>query len=377
MKRLMHFAIPKSAADQYTLPDWNGESVAPCGINLIRSGITGGPGCGIQVLTLTNKGFGLTIFPTCGFSIGAVQVGDAAAHCFDPLPTGPIHPGNKPDWMDRFTARHAIRCGLVWNGEPENGRCAHGMIDSRPAQTIEIFGDRNSVMIEGILYEPIPGREDDPKGFLRLASRITMTAGVPGIHIQDVVQNLSAEPSTLQYLWHLNEGGVGHQFAREGSRLHVPARLAGPFNDAARPRYNCWDTFPPEDPASDQLFAFELCANGEGKTSALVTDPSAQAGFQACWKVSEFPHFMLYCGPGGKGKPYKAAIEPGTGYWRPQSHELQHNRCGRLGGGAFREFNVWLKYLIGQNAVHAATAEINALRGDVTTTLLRDPRSDW
>ncbi|RMG01297.1 MAG: DUF4432 family protein, partial [Planctomycetota bacterium] len=181
---------------------------------IAKSRLRGGLSDGVEVVGLDNGRMQLTILPTRGMGIWQAVVDNLRLGWQAPT-RGPVHPAYVPiwdpsglGWLDGFDEL-VVRCGLESNGAPEfhpNGTLRyplHGKIANRPAHKVVAEVDEDA----GTLA--VVGEVDETRLFftkLRLSTRIETRVGSTSFTITDTVENLSAEPTDMELLYHINFG---------------------------------------------------------------------------------------------------------------------------------------------------------------------------
>ncbi|MEX2173615.1 MAG: aldose 1-epimerase family protein [Pirellulaceae bacterium] len=366
-------ALPQPLAiDAKTLPGMGSASV------LARTW-SGGLADGVLAVEIDNGKLAFDVLPTRGMGLWRARLaGDSE------MPTlgwkspnrGPVHPAlvnlGEPSglgWLDGFDEL-LVRCGLESNGAPEfdekTGQLKyplHGRIANRPAHHVEltIDTDKQEIKLLGIVEET---RFHFLK--LRLTSTVTTKFGSSALHIHDEVQNFSATPAAMQLLYHVN---FGLPLLDAGSRVVAPVKTLVPRNAHAATGLKTWDSYGAPQPGfEEQVYFFDLHADGEGRTRTLLKNAHATRGVSLVFDPRQLPCFSLWKDTAGEPDGYVTGLEPGTNFPNPRSFEATKKREVKLAAGQKQAFDLTLE-------VHGSSAEVAASEAAVAKIQAgREPR---
>jgi len=216
------------------------------GCTVTRTTLQRGRSAGVELLEVDNGRLRLALLPQRGMGIWKAWLGDLELGWQSPV-RGPVHPAFVPladagglGWLDGFDEL-LCRCGLASNGAPDfdgQGRvrhALHGRIANLPADDVQIRRDDDCGALEvvGTVYET---RVHHQK--LRLRSTLTSRPGEAGFSLSDEVTNLSAEPASVQLLYHYN---LGAPLLDAGSIVRAPVRQLVPRNERAAQGIAHWE----------------------------------------------------------------------------------------------------------------------------------------
>ena len=197
------------------------------GYSVVKRTLRGGLRDGVDVIEVDNGTFRFVVVPTRGMGIWKANLGNIGLGWKSPV-KGPVNPSRvnlwEPSgigWLDGFD-EFLVRCGLESNGAPEfddQGKLRyplHGKTANCPAHRVDVSidGDLGRIEISGVVNE---SRLFGSK--LRLVSTISTVVGRPGLTVTDAVTNLSAEPSEMELLYHIN---FGMPLAEPGAKVVLP-----------------------------------------------------------------------------------------------------------------------------------------------------------
>jgi len=353
------------------------------GYSVVKRTLRGGRSEGVDVVEIDNGAFRFVVIPTRGMGVWRATLGELSLGWKSPVP-GPVHPGlvrlwepSGIGWLDGFDEL-LVRCGLESNGAPEfndDGSLRyplHGKIANTPAQKVELTIDGDDGEIT------LTGEVDEARLFgnkLRLTSTYTTRVGQPGFDLHDEVTNLSAEPSELELLYHINFGGP---LLNPGSKVVVPALKVAPRDEVAMGNVPEWDTYGPETPGSPEaVFFFELAADAEGNTEAMLHNRSSDQGARLKFNKNQLPCFTVWKNRQAAVDGYVTGLEPAINFPNPKSFEKAQGRVAELAPGASRSFEVTLEALGDAASVRAACESVAKLRNDADPEVLAEPDPIW
>ena len=337
----------------------------------------------VNVLILQSGDFRVVLLPTRGMGVWKAWYDDVELGWHSPI-HGPVHPSFVPvhdpnglGWLEGFDEM-IVRCGLESNGAPEfddAGRLAyplHGCIANLPAHrlSVTVDGDTGEISVTGVVDET---RFLFKK--LRLTTTVTISPKRIGFHIQDKVENLSANSTGVQMLYHCN---FGPPILGEGAQVVLPVAEMTPRNDDAAAGLTAWDTYaPPTAGVSEQVYFFDLHADADGNTEALLEDNQAQTGVSLRFNTRQLPCFTLWKNTQAVVDGYVTGLEPGTNYPKPRSHEDEHGRVIELEGGESTQFDLTFEYHRDEAGVTASRERIAKLQTGGKPQIHPTPVPGW
>lgn len=353
------------------------------GCTVTKRTLQGGLRSGVDVVEVNNGAFRLVVVPTRGMgiwraSLGQVQLGWRSPVC------GPVHPSlvrlwepSGIGWLDGFD-EWLCRCGLESNGAPEfdaAGRLLlplHGRIANIPARKVQLTVDDRSgeIRLEGIVEEArLFGNK------LRMHTTISTTAGRPGLTLTDVVVNAWDEPAELELLYHIN---FGPPLLEPGAKVVLPVVKAAPRDEVAACDAAHWDIYGPETPgAAEAVFFFELAADAQGQTRAVLRNRAGEQGVSLKFAKRELPCFTLWKNRQSAADGYVTGLEPGINFPNPKSFEKQQGRVAVLQPGQSRSFTIEVEVHLGTAAVAAAEEAVAQLQRGVIPEICDQPERAW
>ena len=246
------------------------------GYSIRKHRLHGGPSDGVDVVHIDNGRLRFTVLPTRGMGIWKAWMEGDAIGWHSPV-HGPVHPALVPvtdpsglGWLDGFDEL-IVRCGMESNGAPEfdeRGQLRyplHGRIANKAAHYVQlqIDGATGEMSLYGIVDEI---RFHFFK--LRLHSRITTRVGQPWLQITDTIENLSASPTTVQMLYHVN---FGSPWLDAGATLVAPVKAVAPRDDRAATDVAEWSRYAEPVPGyAEQVYYFDLQSDAEQETAVLL-----------------------------------------------------------------------------------------------------------
>ncbi|NQU25402.1 MAG: aldose 1-epimerase family protein [Candidatus Nealsonbacteria bacterium] len=353
------------------------------GYSVVKRTLRGGLRDGVDVIEVNNGAFRFVVVPTRGMGIWRAALGDLRLGWNSPV-TGPVHPRAvrlwEPSgigWLDGFDEM-LVRCGLESNGAPEfddAGRLVyplHGKIANLPAHHVEVSidGDSGEIAVRGTVDEArLFGNK------LRLVSTITTTVGRPGMTVTDEITNVSAEPSELELLYHVN---FGAPLLDPGSKVVLPVSKVAPRDEVAVGNVAEWDTYGPETPgAAEAVFFFELASGYDGRTQTLLHNAAGDRGVSLKFDRNELPYFTLWKNRQAAVDGYVTGMEPAINFPNAKSFEKQQGRVATLRPGETRRFELSIEAHGDAASVEAAEAAVTKIQQSSTPEVLDRPNPDW
>ncbi len=384
------------AKKTWTLTDVNQEvfvdeiSISPddveggaTGYSVTKRTLRGGLRDGVDVIEVDNGQFRFVVVPTRGMGIWRASLGDLRLEWRSPV-KGPVHPGfvrlaeaSGLGWLDGFD-EFLVRCGLESNGAPEfndNGSVRyplHGKIANLPAHKVEVTvdGDSGEISVTGVVNET---RLFFNK--LELTTTYTTRAGQPGVTLTDTVTNVSAETSELELLYHIN---FGVPLLSPGSKVVLPVKRVAPRDAEAVGNLAEWDTYGPETPGSSEaVFFFQLAADAEGDTQALLRSAAGSEGVSLKFNKNQLPCFTLWKNRQAAVDGYVTGLEPAINFPNARSFEKAKGRVVTLGPSESRRIEITIEGHTDTAAVSAAEQAIGRLQEDVTPEIFDQPNPEW
>jgi galactose mutarotase-like enzyme len=332
-----------------------------------RRTLRGGVREGVDTIEIDNGRFRFSVVPTRGMGLARGWLGSLEVGWQSPV-KGPVHPHFVPHaepgglgWLEGFDEL-ICRCGLVSNGAPEftaGGALRyplHGRIANLPAHRVSLaIEDSGELSLTGLVDET---RFLFQK--LRLAATYKTKPGQPGLTIIDEVTNLSGDPAEMQLLYHAN---FGPPILDPGAQVVLPAKTVVPRDARAAEGIATWNTYPNEQAAfSEQVYFFELAADGEGQTHVLLKNSHGTQGVSLRYSTRQLPCFTLWKNTQMAADGYVTGLEPATNYPNPRSFEGEQGRFVKLAPGETARFAVELQVHGDAQAVSAAEQQVAGLQ---------------
>ncbi|MBP86282.1 MAG: DUF4432 domain-containing protein [Planctomycetaceae bacterium] len=342
-----------------------------------------GLSAGVEVLEVTNGKLKISVLPTRGMSMWDMYYGDERIGWKSPV-RGPVHPGfvdvGEPSglgWLDGFDEL-LVRCGLESNGAPEhdeNGKLLyplHGRIANKPAHQVDVTIDPESkeITIVGVVEET---RFHFLK--LRMTTTIKTKAGEKGFRIHDEIENVSESPAEMQMLYHVN---LGDPLLDAGSKVVAPIKTIVPRNAHAAEGLKSWESYEAPQPGfEEQVYFFELLADADGQTQALLKNAHGTRGTRMLFNKQQLPCFTVWKNTTAISDGFVTGLEPGTNFPNPRTYEGEQGRVVKLKGGGSFGFDWQLEYLSHDAEVEGAEAAIAKLQGDTQPKVYDSPQDGW
>jgi galactose mutarotase-like enzyme len=353
------------------------------GYSITKRTLRGGLREGVDVIEVDNGAFRFVVIPTRGMGLWNALAGSIRLGWNSPV-KGPVHPAfvhfdeaSGIGWLDGFDEL-LVRCGLESNGAPEfkpDGSVRyglHGKIANVPAHRVEISADgaTGELTVTGVVDEArLFGNK------LRLTSTISTRVGQPGLTVYDVVTNISAEPSELELLYHIN---FGVPLVSPGAKIVVPVGKMAPRDAAGVGNLGEWDTYGPETPgAPEAVFFFDLAADAAGRTQALLHNAAADQGVSLKFNKRQLPWFTLWKNRQATIDGYVTGLEPATNFPNRKSFEKEKGRVIILAPGESRTFEVTMEVHPDAASVAAAKRAVDDLQRSVSPKILPQPDPQW
>ncbi len=353
------------------------------GYSVTKRSLHAGLRHGVDVIEVNNGNFRFVVIPTRGMGIWRASLDDVQLGWKSPV-KGPVHPSlvrlwepSGIGWLDGFDEL-LVRCGLHSNGAPEfddRGTLIyplHGKIANIPAHRVEVTIDGDSGQIT------VSGTVDEARLFgnkLRMVSTITTEVGRPGMTVTDRIQNVSAEEGELELLYHVN---FGAPLLDPGSKVVLPVAKVAPRDEVAVGNVSQWDTYGPEAPGSSEaVFFFDLAAEYDGRTQALLRNAAGNQGVSLKFNKNQLPCFTLWKNRQAEADGYVTALEPAINFPNVKSFEKQQGRVAVLGPNETREFEIAIEVHPDADSVSAAEQAVARIQQSSTPEVLDRPDPQW
>lgn len=377
------------AITQWTLFDQSLNQRTEQGILGTQSGgqvefrrLDGGLSAGVDVVTINNGTLKIDVLPTRGMSVWKAWHGDEEVGWKSPT-RGPVHPAfvdlGEPSglgWLDGFDEL-LVRCGLESNGAPEhdaNGKLLyplHGRIGNKPAWKVDLSIDDSTGEIA------LTGWVEEVRfHFLKasLKSTLRTTVGSNSFQIEDEITNLSASPTEIQMLYHIN---FGLPLLDGGSQLVAPVKEVVPRNEHAAADVERWNHYRPESPGfEEQVYFATLHSDKDGNSGVLLKNAQGTRGACVRFNVQQLPCFTLWKNTTAADDGYVTGLEPGTNFPNPRTFEGIQKRFLNLAGKESVTLGLAVEYCAGATIVAQAESELLKV-ASAEPVIHNAPRSVW
>jgi galactose mutarotase-like enzyme len=348
-----------------------------------RTTLHGGVRQGVDTIEIDNGRFRFVVVPTRGMGLWKGWLGQTAIGWQSSV-KGPVHPNFVPlaepsglGWLEGFDEL-VCRCGLVSNGAPDFGPTGawryplHGRIANLPAHYVELVVDDSSGELS------LTGLVDETRFLfhkLRLRATYKTRIGQSGFSIVDKVTNLSADPAEMQLLYHVN---FGPPLVDPGAKFVAPVKAIVPRDPRAADGIETWDSYAAESHYfAEQVYFFELLADGEGRTHVLLKNAHSTHGVSLRYNIRQLPHFTLWKNTKMAADGYVTGLEPGTNFPNPRTFEGQQGRVAKLAAGETARFEVELDVHEGAQSIAVAERKIAALQAGCKPEVFPTPQPRW
>lgn len=268
--------------------------------------LIGGKGDGMRILHVRN-GLGLC------FEISLDRCGDISRLAFKGdnfgyfAPCGYVAPQYYDSigagFLKSFTAGFFTTCGLTQVGSPctDEGEelPLHGTISNTPAESYRHWIEKDELCI-GITVRDAAmfGRQ------LILEREYRCGLKENYIKLCDTVQNIGAEDSPLELLYHCN---MGYPLLSETAQVSIPSELVTPRNeDAEKGMGDRLTMTPPQKGFQEQCFYYKF----EGTPTVSIYNPAIGKGLEMTYDTAELPFFTEWKMMGER--EYVLGLEPGN-----------------------------------------------------------------
>lgn len=362
-------------------PDQVGGSAR--GYSVTKRRLHGGQREGVDVVEVDNGKLRFVVVPTRGMGLWRADCGKVHLGWKSPV-KGPVNPAFVPlwegsglGWLGGFDEL-LVRCGLESNGGPEfsaNGALRlplHGRVANIPAHKVEVSidGDSGEIVLCGVVDE---SRMFSQK--LRLTTTIRTRVGSTELSICDEVTNLSAEPSELELLYHIN---FGVPLLSPGAKVSLPVKKVAPRDSIAAADMDHWNVYDPETPGKPEacLF-FDLLADAAGQTRAVLRSVGGDQGVSVKFNKKQLPCFTIWRQRQAAVDGYVTGLEPATNFPNVKSFEKKQGRVVTLAPGETRRFDVSIEAHADAASLAAAEQAVAAIQGSAQPEVCRQPDANW
>src|SRR5262245_24432292 len=358
--------------DSLRLPTPHDWSVRKCTLR-------GGRRDGIDLIEVHNGALSFSVLPTRGMGLWRGEYRGNFLGWRAPV-LGPVHPRFVDQeergglgWLRGFD-EWLCRCGLASNGPPgdDNGArlTLHGRIANLPAHDVEL-----RVNLDPPFELSVVGRVEEAGlflGSLRLTTTYTTVPGSNRLVVHDAVENRSAQPAEMQMLYHCN---VGPPFLEAGGRVVAPVREMAPLTPRAAEGIDTYDTYAgPAVGFAEQVYCYDLLADGNGKTLALLYNAAADRGLVLRWHRGELPCFTVWKTTAALEDGYGTGLEPATNFPNFKAFERRQGRVRTLPPGGRWEATWCLEVHDTAAGVTGVLKEIANMQAHGRATIHRTPQ---
>lgn len=354
--------------------------------------LRGGLRDGVDVVEVNNGALSYTLVPSRGMGIWRGEYRGNFLGWRSPVQHGPVHPKFVAQaerggigWLRGFD-EWLCRCGLANNGPPgedvwtdKAGQShkwpltLHGRIANLPANLVEV-----RVNLDPPFELSVVGQVAEAELFgthLLLTSTTTTVPGSNRLVIHDVVENRAAHEAELQLLYHCNVGGP---YLEAGSRVAVPLLEMAPLTQRAAEDVDTWETYRgPTTGYAEQVYVFDVAADTQGRSLALLYNQAADKGLALRWHKTELPCFTVWKNTGALEDGYVTGLEPALNYPNFKTFERAKGRVKLLPPGGKWEATWSIEAHEGRDAVTHVLAEIATLQAHAPQKVHREPRKGW
>ncbi len=345
---------------------------AASGYRIHKHRLRGGLSDGVDVVHVDNGKLRFDVLPSRGMGLWKAWLGDQQIGWNSPV-RGPVNPALVPladpsglGWLDGFDEL-LVRCGLESNGAPEfdeQGRLAyalHGRIANKPAHEVKLSvdGDSGEITLTGVVDET---RFHFFK--LRMVTTIKTRVGARSIEIRDTIQNLSASPTDIQMLYHIN---FGPPLLAPGATLVAPVKTLVPRNSRAVEGLQHWSQYgPPVAGSEEQVYFFDLQADAQQQSAVMLKNEQGDRAVSVHFDVRQLPCFSLWKNEIAEVDGYVTGLEPATNYPNPRGFEQRQGRIVPLDPGATCSFDLRI-------VAHADATEVTEVENQIKSLCQSTP----
>jgi len=355
--------------------------------SVTKKRLKGGLADGIDVVELNNGFFSFSILPTRGMGIWKGHCGGIDLGWKSPV-SFPVNPAfvdlasrNGLGWLNGFNEL-LCRCGLVSNGPPgidENGPgldqnlTLHGRIANIPAHRVEI-----NISTDSAGEISICGHTSEETMFgshLGLKTTVSAYAGCNRLRVVDEVTNLGGQPAEMQMLYHTN---IGRPFLEEGAQFIAPIASVAPRDEQAAEGIESYSTYDPPTPGyAEQAFYFDLQADQDENTIALLKNSAGDKGFSLRFNKRQLPCFTLWKNTQAENEAYVTGLEPGTNFPNFKSFERDQGRVVVLEPAETYRMEFEIEIHSTNSQVAKIEQEIESLQSASTPIVHHSPQTNF
>ncbi len=338
--------------------------------------IRGGPSDGVDMIEIDNGALSFSIIPSRGMGIWKGQYRGLDIGWNSPV-RGPVHPGlvdlqdrGGLGWLSGFDEA-IVRCGLDSTGAPGQDIVAnnmgvptevditlHGKIANLPAWRVEVSvlpGDPDRIVVVGRVQEAglfCPQYE--------LVAKVSTFADSNVLRIEDEVTNMKGVPAEMELLYHCN---FGEPFLQEGSKLSVAAAEVAPRDERAVEDLDSYEVYlGPTDGYVEQVYWYDLLADEEGATLAMLHNAEANRALLLRFNKKELPAFTQWKNTASLADGYVTGLEPATDYPNGKAFERSKSRLINLLPGETHRASIQLEVLTTSEEINNTQKEIDVLQ---------------
>lgn len=349
--------------------------------------LRGGLRDGIDLIEVDNGALSFAVLPTRGMGLWQGSYKGLYLGWKAPL-HGPVHPKfvNTAErggigWLTGFD-EWLCRCGLAWNGPPgedvhtdrdgtthRERLSLHGRIANQPAHHVEV-----QVALDPPFELTVRGQVEEAGLFyphLELTTSYTTVPGSNRLVIHDLVRNRGARPAEFQVLYHCN---LGQPFLEAGSRVLAPIREVCPLTPRAAEGMATLETYAGPQPGfAEQVYAYDLLADGSNRTLAMLHDASSSKGVVLRFDRSTLPCFTVWKNTMALEEGFVTGLEPATNYPNFKTYERQQGRVVLLPPGGQWETSWSIEVHADAHGVAETLKEIVTLQSQAKALLHPQP----
>ena len=351
--------------------------------------LRGGLRDGVDLIEVHNGALAFSVLPTRGMGLWRADYHGLGLGWRSPV-EGPVHPKyvNALDrgglgWLGGFDEL-MCRCGIASNGPPGDDAWTdtsgatrrepltlHGRIANLPAGAVEV-----SVNLDPPYELTVTGEVEEAALFfaqLRLRTTYTTVPGSNRLVITDRVENRGARPVEMQMLYHTN---LGPPFLEAGSRVLAPIREMCPMTPRAAEGIDTYETCGPPVPGfAEQAYAYDLIADRQGQTLAILENASASRAVCLRWSRESLPCFTVWKNTMALEEGYVTGLEPGTNYPNFRGYERKHGRVRLLPPGGSWSSRMSIEVADTPDGVMELTRELATLQAQAKAVVHRTPQA--
>ena len=308
-------------------------------------------GSGLRFQVTLDRGMDISVAEHRGLPLAWRSAGgDVHPTYFDPRGLG---------WLRTFPGGLLTGCGMTFAGAPctDNGAelGLHGRLSHLTATHVsaahEWVGDECIFTLRGSVRESAMFGEN-----MLLERAVETRLGQSLITLRDTVTNEGGDRTPLMMLYHSNPGWP---LVAAGARLLMNAKRTAPRDEEAQKGMGSERTF--TDPVAgfrEQVFYHDLIADQDGRTTALLHNPSLPLALFVRFRQRELPRFVEWKMT-GEGT-YVLGMEPANCGVAGRAAERRSGTLEFLAPGEQRGFELQIGVLE-EEPVIAAFIETNNL----------------